>query len=184
MTFFPAASYGAAFSHSLDRCLPNTGHRPLRFSGLQNKLSSISFISRDIPRHRSPASHVTPTNCPPRPPKSFSNFFQKTIDKLALCDIIAKLSETQCNQIWGYSSAGRALEWHSRGQRFDPAYLHQKGLISKEIGSFFFVFTPKIGVSRTTPDVGHLLPLSAHNSAHNSDVLKRYIIDALDFFWF
>ena len=21
--------------------------------------------------------------------------------------------------------AGRALEWHSRGQRFDPAYLHQ-----------------------------------------------------------
>ena len=29
-------------------------------------------------------------------------------------------------EIWGYSSAGRALEWHSRGQRFDPAYLHQK----------------------------------------------------------
>ena len=27
-------------------------------------------------------------------------------------------------KIWGYSSAGRALEWHSRGQRFDPAYLH------------------------------------------------------------
>jgi hypothetical protein len=28
----------------------------------------------------------------------------------------------------GYVTAltGRALEWHSRGQRFDPAYLHQK----------------------------------------------------------
>ena len=26
---------------------------------------------------------------------------------------------------WGCSSAGRALEWHSRGQRFDPAHLHQ-----------------------------------------------------------
>ena len=25
----------------------------------------------------------------------------------------------------GYSSAGRALAWHARGQRFDPAYLHQ-----------------------------------------------------------
>ena len=25
----------------------------------------------------------------------------------------------------GYSSAGRASEWHSEGQRFDPAYLHQ-----------------------------------------------------------
>ena len=27
--------------------------------------------------------------------------------------------------LWGYSSAGRALDWQSRGQRFDPAYLHQ-----------------------------------------------------------
>jgi hypothetical protein len=26
----------------------------------------------------------------------------------------------------GYSSDGRALAWHARGQRFDPAYLHQK----------------------------------------------------------
>ena len=34
----------------------------------------------------------------------------------------------ECNFIWGYSSAGRALEWHSRGQRFDPAYLHQESL--------------------------------------------------------
>ena len=24
---------------------------------------------------------------------------------------------------------GRALEWHSRGQRFDPAYLHQIKLL-------------------------------------------------------
>ena len=26
-------------------------------------------------------------------------------------------------------SLGRALEWHSRGQRFDPAYLHQSGTV-------------------------------------------------------
>ncbi|CRL88184.1 hypothetical protein AL505_130035 [Escherichia coli] len=25
------------------------------------------------------------------------------------------------NDSWGYSSAGRALAWHARGQRFDPA---------------------------------------------------------------
>ena len=24
-------------------------------------------------------------------------------------------------RIWGYSSAGRALAWHARGPRFDPA---------------------------------------------------------------
>ncbi len=29
---------------------------------------------------------------------------------------------------------GRALEWHSRGQRFDPAYLHQsRALMRKRV---------------------------------------------------
>ena len=39
--------------------------------------------------------------------------------------------------MWGYSSAGRALDWQSRGQRFDPAYLHQKssGFQSEMIGN-------------------------------------------------
>ncbi len=27
--------------------------------------------------------------------------------------------------LWGISSAGRALRWQRRGQRFDPAMLHQ-----------------------------------------------------------
>ena len=26
---------------------------------------------------------------------------------------------------WGHSSAGRALQWHCRGHRFDPGWLHQ-----------------------------------------------------------
>ena len=34
----------------------------------------------------------------------------------------------------GYSSAGRALAWHARGQRFDPAYLHQRLAYSFSIG--------------------------------------------------
>ena len=35
---------------------------------------------------------------------------------------------TRMSGLRGYVTAsfGRALEWHSRGQRFDPAYLHQK----------------------------------------------------------
>ena len=41
------------------------------------------------------------------------------------------------SESWGYSSAGRALEWHSRGHRFDPGYLHQKDLKSKDFRSFF-----------------------------------------------
>jgi hypothetical protein len=27
-------------------------------------------------------------------------------------------------EAWGHSSAGRALAWHARGRRFDPAWLH------------------------------------------------------------
>ena len=39
-------------------------------------------------------------------------------------------------------SLGRALEWHSRGQRFDPAYLHQKPSISFGIDGFSIFFQP------------------------------------------
>ena len=50
-----------------------------------------------------------------------TNFFKKRLDRRA------RLWYNLTRQpIWGYSSAGRALEWHSRGQRFDPAYLHQQ----------------------------------------------------------
>ena len=31
----------------------------------------------------------------------------------------------------------KVFRWHSRGQRFDPAYLHQKDLKSKDFRSFF-----------------------------------------------
>ena len=37
------------------------------------------------------------------------------------------------NLLGGYSSVGRALEWHSRGQRFDPAYLHNEKYGTKSI---------------------------------------------------
>ena len=41
--------------------------------------------------------------------------------------------------IWGISSAGRALAWHARGQRFDPAILHQKStVLRRKYGAFLF----------------------------------------------
>ena len=33
--------------------------------------------------------------------------------------------DKKISQIWGCSSAGRALAWHARGQGFDPPQLHQ-----------------------------------------------------------
>ena len=41
--------------------------------------------------------------------------------------------------MWGISSAGRALAWHARGQRFDPAILHQKStVLRRKYGAFLF----------------------------------------------
>ena len=43
--------------------------------------------------------------------------------------------------LWGISSAGRALAWHARGQRFDPAILHQKSTVLRlKFGAFLFAF--------------------------------------------
>ena len=36
--------------------------------------------------------------------------------------------------VWGRSSVGRALEWHSRGRRFDPDRLHQMFHINQSLG--------------------------------------------------
>ena len=51
---------------------------------------------------------------------------------------------SRAHRFRGYvtDSLGRALEWHSRGQRFDPAYLHQSKKIrttssQSEMGSDF-----------------------------------------------
>ena len=71
--------------------------------------------------------------------KIFCTFCKMPLTKYYDADIIHKLTETQ--QIWGYSSAGRALEWHSRGQRFDPAYLHHRVLKTIGFQDFFFVKT-------------------------------------------
>ena len=38
-------------------------------------------------------------------------------------------------------SLGRALEWHSRGQRFDPAYLHQESSEIYGFRNFFCIFS-------------------------------------------
>ena len=45
---------------------------------------------------------------------------------------------------WGYSSVGRAFEWHSKGQRFETAYLHQEGTFV----SPFFYFSVEISIRR------------------------------------
>ncbi len=60
---------------------------------------------------------------------------------------------------WGYSSAGRALAWHARGQRFDSAYLHQefKSPSSRGLGHRPFTAITRVRISLGTPDYSVLL---------------------------
>ena len=46
----------------------------------------------------------------------------------------------------GRSSAGRALEWHSRGQRFDPVRLHQSREMNFRFSAFLFCFPFSKGI--------------------------------------
>ena len=50
--------------------------------------------------------------------------------------------------LWGISSAGRALAWHARGQRFDPAILHQKSTVLRwKYGDFLFAEVGFLGAA-------------------------------------
>ena len=79
--------------------------------------------------------------------KLFQTFFKKGVDNWQNLCYYSACSENT----WGYSSAGRALEWHSRGQRFDPAYLHQENSRCNRIGCFSFFARIPSGCIRDTP---------------------------------
>ena len=60
------------------------------------------------------------------------------------------LSGTKPN-IWGFSSAGRALAWHARGHRFDPGNLHQKEKASHRNVRCFLFYTPFVTAAPCHP---------------------------------
>ncbi len=69
-------------------------------------------------------------------------------------------------------SLGRALEWHSRGQRFDPAYLHHKKTLKPHgFKVFFFVFAGDLTrrFSNTFLTLAEPLSLCAGGSTPVSD---------------
>jgi hypothetical protein len=61
----------------------------------------------------------------PMADKLLQNFSKKQLTTPGCADIINHVVRHGTN-IWGISSAGRALAWHARGHRFDPGILHQK----------------------------------------------------------
>lgn len=91
---------------------------------------------------------------------------------------------------WGYSSAGRAFEWHSKGQRFDPAYLHHV-FNPPHLSDVVLLFIPLTAVSDSLDFMRHLVPLksvpyfaaaSSHCFSSISQTLRfPGISDSLDF---
>ena len=67
---------------------------------------------------------------------AFSNFLKFCVDKAYPACYNTKCSDME-HTTWGYSSAGRALDWQSRGQRFDPAYLHQNDTTFRRVVFLF-----------------------------------------------
>ena len=60
----------------------------------------------------------------------FIHFFVAIIKKRGYITLI----------LWGYSSVGRALQWHCRGQEFDPPYLHHLPLKLLALRGFLCLF--------------------------------------------
>ena len=90
------------------------------------KIGQTAVLRRDFPTPRqnnAPPAHLV-----------YLNRFAKLIEVLparnsATCAKVVAFCSATCYNMpcpWGYSSVGRALEWHSRGQGFDSPYLHQK----------------------------------------------------------
>ncbi len=81
----------------------------------------ITPCYRAIDQFSPPPPHTVKKSCRSTPPS------KKALDT-------ARSLGLDSGPCWGHSSAGRALEWHSRGRRFDPAWLHQS--LSCEIDIF------------------------------------------------
>ena len=79
---------------------------------------------------------------------AFFNFlgkiFRKWLTIRGIAGIITPVVRYGTN-IWGISSAGRALAWHARGHRFDPGILHQKALYFVGSMVLFFLLKPILG---------------------------------------
>ena len=74
---------------------------------------------------------------------------QKRLTKGGAAGIITHVAGHKLN-MWGISSAGRALAWHARGQRFDPAILHQKSTVfRRKYGAFLFAEAKNGGCTKS-----------------------------------
>lgn len=61
----------------------------------------------------------------PKPPSLVPGTCTKRTAALQMLDAQIVCTYPCAFPAWGHSSVGRALQWHCRGRRFDPVWLHQ-----------------------------------------------------------
>ena len=109
-----------------------------RLHGMQEVTGSIPVFSTRLDRNESCGLFVLYSLFTRRSRKYFQFFAKTRLTWHGSSAILNELSRKTCANIWGISSAGRALAWHARGHRFDPGILHHK---SRNVGcGFFFTF--------------------------------------------
>ena len=131
------------------------------------KIGQNAMLRRDFPTPRQ-------NNAPPAHPAYLCRF-AKLIEVLparnsATCAKVVAFCSATCYNMpcpWGYSSVGRALEWHSRGQGFDPPYLHHLPKRSDRSGLFSFCLGQMVEIRECTPDGANLYSLFAPQKARD-----------------
>ena len=126
------------------------------------KIGQTAVLRRDFPTPRqnnAPPAHLV-----------YLNRFAKLIEVLparnsATCAKVVAFCSATCYNMpcpWGYSSVGRALEWHSRGQGFDSPYLHHLPKRSDRSGLFSFCLGQMVEIRECTPDDALLASVRLH----------------------
>jgi uncharacterized protein len=81
--------------------------------------------------------------------------------------------------VWGHSSVGRALGWHSRGRRFDPVWLHQISISGDNIAFCACKFADDTASAKTTSPRQHRqykLILCKHKLATRDDLVQDRVM--------
>ncbi len=65
--------------------------------------------------------------------------------------------------VWGYSSVGRALEWHSRGQGFESPYLHHVIPCNLIVTRIFYFFDISSFIKAARKSITYFLNITYKN---------------------
>lgn len=77
---------------------------------------------------------------------------------------------------WGHSSVGRALQWHCRGQEFDPPWLHHSNFKDWTFSSAVEHHVHIVGVAGSNPAMStRLFVIHCFIRIFCKDLIKKFV---------